>query len=694
MPTLRDLALTPEALHGGNTADEALRLFDRAPALPLIAVVDGQGKPIGAVGRDAMLSRMAGPYGHAVYSGRPVELIMALDPLIFEADASIAEIASRAQDLVNAGGLGGVILVDQGRYLGVCPAGEVLRLIITDRAEAAERSYNFTLSVIDHSPSLVAIREARSGRFRLVNKAGERALGITRAELIGRSIAEIATPETVVALKDADRLLALAMPAADCEISLRRPSDGASRLLRLSRIPMAIPGDVPLLLYIGEDITDARLAHARIEQLAHYDSLTGLPNRSLFRERLDEALAADDTRRLAVLAIDVDRFKTVNDTLGHAAGDILLREVATRLRGVLRPGDLAARLGGDEFAVLVLGENADVSATAIAGRLTELLARPFDLAGQSVHLGASIGIAVYPEDASEAGVLFGHAEIALCRAQAGGQGEWRRFDPAMHAEAQRRRELERDLRGAMENNELEAWFQPILGLGDRRITGFEALMRWRHPTRGLVPPMEFITLAEEIGLIVPLGEWMLGQACKMAADLPQEITIAVNISAVQFRTPGLVSAVVRALAWHGVPAHRLEIEVTESVLMDDQPHVFHSLRQLRELGVRIALDDFGTGFASLAYLQRFPFDKIKIDRSFTMGLPGKQSSVAIISAVTALAGQLGMITTAEGVETEEQLAMVARLGCTQGQGYLIGKASPRPRDFLDTPGVVELRRAS
>ena len=372
----------------------------------------------------------------------------------------------------------------------------------------------------------------------------------------------------------------------------------------------------------------------------------------------------------------------------------LLREVANRLKSVLRADDLAARLGGDEFAVLVLGAQADKAARSIATRVTELLAEPFSLAGQTVHLGGSIGVAVYPEDAGDAAGLLRNAEIALCRAQAEGRGLWRRFDPAMQAEIQARRELECDLRDAMANNELEAWFQPLLSLYDRRITGFEALMRWRHPTRGLVPPTDFIALAEEIGLITPLGEWMLEQACKVAASLPEEISIAVNVSAVQFRTPGLVGTVVRALASNGVPAHRLEIEVTESVLMDDQPLVFQTLRQLRDLGVRLALDDFGTGFASLAYLQRFPFDKIKIDRSFIVGLPNKQSSVAIISAVTALANQLGMITTAEGVETEDQLEMVTALGCTQGQGYLIGKPSARPLEFLAPPRVVELRRVS
>ena len=540
----------------------------------------------------------------------------------------------------------------------------------------------------------MAVREVRSGRFRLLNRAGAKVLGIAADDLVGRAVTKALRPQGARDLAEADRLLDDAPPSTECEFSFHRLDDGAERLLRFVRVPLDVPGENPLFLDIGEDITEARHAHARIEQLAHYDSLTGLPNRSLFRERLDGALAARDTGKVAMLAIDVDRFKSVNDALGHTAGDTLLREVANRLKSVLRADDLAARLGGDEFAVLVLGPHADRAAQSIAARVTQLLAEPFSLAGQAVHLGGSIGVAVYPEDADDASGLLRNAEIALCRAQAEGRGLWRRFDPAMQAEVQARRELECDLRDAMAKGELEAWFQPILGLADRRVSGFEALMRWRHPVRGLVPPTDFIALAEEIGLITPLGEWMLNEACRVVASLPGEITIAVNVSPVQFRTPGLVATVVRALSAHRIPAHRLEIEVTESVLMDDQPQVFQTLRQLRDLGVRLALDDFGTGFASLAYLQRFPFDKIKIDRSFTTGLPSKQSSVAIISAVTALASQLGMITTAEGVETEEQLAMVTRLGCTQGQGYLIGMPSARPMEFLGGPQVVELRRVS
>ena len=691
---LRDMALTPTALRAADTAADALRLFADAPTLPLIAVVDDEQHPVGQIERHAFLLALAGQYGHAVFAGRPLSLLMAPDLWVMEAGASLDDVSTVCEKLADTGGLGGVVLVEDGRYFGICPAVDLWRHVVLDHALAANRNRKIAEALIERSPSLVAVRAAEDGSFRLLNDAGAKLLGVAADDLVGHPVAKALRPEGAHDLAEADRLLAEAPPSSECEFPFHRPSDGAERLLRFVRVPLDVPGDQPLFLDIGEDITEARHAHARIEQLAHYDSLTGLPNRSLFRERLDGALAARDTGKVAMLAIDVDRFKSVNDSLGHAAGDTLLREVANRLKSVLRADDLAARLGGDEFAVLVLGAQADKAARSIATRVTELLAEPFSLAGQTVHLGGSIGVAVYPEDAGDAAGLLRNAEIALCRAQAEGRGLWRRFDPAMQAEIQARRELECDLRDAMANNELEAWFQPLLSLYDRRITGFEALMRWRHPTRGLVPPTDFIALAEEIGLITPLGEWMLEQACKVAASLPEEISIAVNVSAVQFRTPGLVGTVVRALASNGVPAHRLEIEVTESVLMDDQPLVFQTLRQLRDLGVRLALDDFGTGFASLAYLQRFPFDKIKIDRSFIVGLPNKQSSVAIISAVTALANQLGMITTAEGVETEDQLEMVTALGCTQGQGYLIGKPSARPLEFLAPPRVVELRRVS
>ena len=691
---LRDLAMTPAALRGADSAEDALRVFQASPHLPLIAVVDDEGMPIGQIERHAFLSAMAGQYGHAVFAHRPLSLLMASDLWVMEAASSCDDLSDIAEKLGETGGLGGVVLIDGGRYFGICSAVDLWRHILVDHAQEANRNRKIAEALIARSPSLVAVREVRDGRFCLLNHAGAKVLGIAAESLVGRPLHKAMRADGLRDLAEADRLLAEAPPSTECEFPFHRLSDGAARLLRFVRVPLDVPGDSPMFLDIGEDITEARHAHARIEQLAHYDSLTGLPNRSLFRERLDGALAARDTGKVAMLAIDVDRFKSVNDALGHGAGDILLREVANRLKSVLRADDLAARLGGDEFAVLVLGANADKAAISIATRVTQLLAEPFSLAGQTVYLGGSIGVAVYPEDAGDASGLLRNAEIALCRAQGEGRGQWRRFDPAMQAEVQARRELECDLRDAMANKELEAWFQPILALADKRITGFEALMRWRHPVRGLVPPTDFIALAEEIGLITPLGEWMLDQACKVAASLPDEITIAVNASAVQFRTPGLVGTVVRALSAHGVAAHRLEIEVTESVLMDDQPLVFQTLRQLRDLGVRLALDDFGTGFASLAYLQRFPFDKIKIDRSFTLGLPGKQSSVAIISAVTALASQLGMITTAEGVETKEQLAMVTRLGCTQGQGYLIGKPSARPQAFLKPAQVVELRRVS
>ncbi|HZV10971.1 MAG TPA: EAL domain-containing protein, partial [Novosphingobium sp.] len=420
-------------------------------------------------------------------------------------------------------------------------------------------------------------------------------------------------------------------------------------------------------------------------ELAHFDSLTRLPNRARFHEWLNEAVAAaDHSARIArplaaaaqgaLLAIDIDRFKSVNDTLGHSAGDALLCEVADRLRAVcaeLATGDLAdgdvdvlpGRLGGDEFAVVLRGHDVAQAAVRLAGRLVDKLAEPYAIGRQAVHLGASIGLAVCPQDAASAEELMRHADIALYSAKADGKGVWRRFCQSMQSALQNRHDMERDLRRALENGEIGVHYQPQFSLAEQRVTGFEALMRWRHPERGLVPPASFIPVAEDLGLIVPLGEWILREACRQAARLPEDISMAVNISAVQLDHPGFVAAVVQALASAGLPARRLEIEVTESVLMEDKAQVQASIRRLRELGVRLALDDFGTGYASLSYLQRFPFDKIKIDRTFTRGLPDNPAASAIVAAVTALAGQLGMSTTAEGVEDEEQLAAITRLGC-------------------------------
>jgi diguanylate cyclase (GGDEF)-like protein len=400
----------------------------------------------------------------------------------------------------------------------------------------------------------------------------------------------------------------------------------------------------------------------------------------LFHSHLDSTLdqAVRQREQVAVLVIDLDRFKLVNDTLGHAAGDTLLSEVAQRMRACLGPRDLLARLGGDEFAIIQAGLADPVQTRALAARVVATVADPFDLGGHEARIGASIGIAVYPDDAKSGHELLKKADIALYRVKSEGRGTFRFFERDMDARIQARRSVEIDLREALRKGELVPHFQPLFDIAQRRIVGFEALMRWPHPTRGWLPPSEFIPIAEDLGLIRPLGEWMLNESCRAAAQWPEPATVAVNISPVQMHMPGFVADVTRALAHSGLAPGRLELEITESVLLDDNPAILKHLHQLRDIGVRISLDDFGTGYASLAYLRRLPLDKIKIDQTFTRGLPDAPDATAIVRAVVRLAADLGMVTTAEGVETEAQLDLLAQLGCTQAQGYLIGHADADP----------------
>jgi len=419
----------------------------------------------------------------------------------------------------------------------------------------------------------------------------------------------------------------------------------------------------------------------RLERLANQDTLTGLASRAHMHDRL-HAMLRDSKSEIALLAIDMDRFKTVNDTLGHDAGDRVLQEMAKRLRAVLRPEDLAARLGGDEFAVAIAcdpgacRQSADRLAEQVADRIIERMRQPFSIDGKLLFLGSSLGIASYPHGAANVAELMKHADIALYRAKADGKGVWRRYSPAMREGMEQRCALEADLRLAIERGELEVYLQPILALATDRIVGHEALMRWRHPVHGLIPPALFIPIAEDIGLMVTLGQWIFRQACQIAQRLPADQTIAVNISSTQIRLPGLVAQVAQAMAQSDVAPVRIELEITESVLIGDEDAALANIRQLRNLGVRIALDDFGTGYASFAYLQRFPFDIIKIDQTFTAGLPGRASSRAIVSAIAVLAETLGLRVTAEGVETQAQLDAVRALGCHQAQGFLIGHPEP------------------
>jgi diguanylate cyclase (GGDEF)-like protein len=426
-----------------------------------------------------------------------------------------------------------------------------------------------------------------------------------------------------------------------------------------------------------EDITERRNAEAKISHMALHDALTNLPNQLFFREKMENRLAQLSRDQIfAVLYLDLDRFKSVNDMLGHPFGDTLLRQVAERMNGCLREGDTIARLGGDEFAILQGSFKKPNDAIALAERLIELVSAPFDLDGNQVVIGVSIGIAVAPTDAADADRLLKNADIALYRAKVDGRGTYRFFELEMDALLQARRTLELDLRKALVNGEFELYYQPLVNLEKQKISGFEALIRWNHPERGLVAPLDFIPLAEETALIVPIGEWVLRQACAEAVKWPGDITVAVNLSPAQFKMRNLSQMVMSALAQSGLPAKRLELEITESVLLVDNESTLATLHQLHNLGVRISMDDFGTGYSSLSYLRSFPFDKIKIDQSFVRDLASNVDSKAIIRAVTVLGGSLGMTTIGEGVETQEQLEYLKQEGCTEGQGYFFSKPKP------------------
>jgi diguanylate cyclase (GGDEF)-like protein len=420
-----------------------------------------------------------------------------------------------------------------------------------------------------------------------------------------------------------------------------------------------------------EDITERRRAEMQIAHMARHDALTNLPNRVMLRERLAQALT--DVQRgeqLAVLYLGLDNFKSVNDMLGRRAGDELLKVLADRLQGCVRESDTVARAGGDEFAIIQTRLEQPADAALLARRVCEAVRAPCQLMGHAVTIDTSIGIAVAPGDGTQPGELLKNSDMALCGAKAHGRGTYRFFEPAMDARMKARRGLETALRQALAQSEFELHYQPLVGLRDHRVSCCEALLRWRHPERGVVSPAEFIPVAEEIGLIVPLGEWVLRTACAQAALWPDDIKVAVNLSPIQVMSQNLVATVIGALAAADLPARRLELEITESVLMQNTETTLATLHRLRELGVKISLDDFGTGYSSLSYLRSFPFDKIKIDRCFISGLADGDDSVAIVLAIAGLAKNLGITTTAEGVETKQQMQQVKALGCSEMQGFL------------------------
>ena len=431
-----------------------------------------------------------------------------------------------------------------------------------------------------------------------------------------------------------------------------------------------------------EDITERRRTDARIAHLAHYDTLTDLPNRALFRDKLERELKRiEPGDQIAVLYIDIDEFKSINDSLGHPVGDELLKAIADRLRGCIRKTDFVSRLGGDEFAIVQTSVHEPTDVTDLVARIHAAIRAPFDCAGHRLSTDASIGVALAPEDGTDLDELLKNADLAMYSAKSDGRRTYRFFEPDMDRRVKVRRTLEQDLRhtiadGRYSEGGFEIHYQPLVNLRDGRVSGCEALLRWRHPERGMISPAEFIPIAEESGLISQLGEWVLTRACTEAATWPDDIKLAVNVSPVQFRNHSFPLKVASALAETGLPASRLELEVTEAVLIRDNEVALAILHQLRAIGARVALDDFGTGYSSLSYLQHFPFDKIKIDRCFVKNIVESNGSAAIVQAVVNIAAARNMTTTAEGVETAPQRELLRALGCTEMQGYLFSAAKP------------------
>jgi len=520
------------------------------------------------------------------------------------------------------------------------------------------------------------------GRILMFNERYAEMLGRTDLPLKGRLLVDVLTD-----LKSAGRwqgdpeelVSGLIAEAQAGRIGTRTIVQNG-RSIRIVDQPMKGGGWVATF----EDITEWQQAQAQISHMARHDALTNLPNRTLFREELEQALRlVKRSDQLAVLCLDLDHFKEINDSLGHPIGDALLMEVGRRLGECVTDHDTVARLGGDEFAVVQFCKDCDPSAVPLlASHIVERISEPYTIGGHQLVIGVSIGISLAPEDGKNPDELLKKADLALYRAKADGRGTYRFFETGMDARAQARRLLELDLRAALPRKEFEVYYQPIRDIAGDKVVAFEALVRWNHPLRGMISPVSFIPLAEETGLIIPLGEWVLRQACTDATRWPEEVCVAVNLSPVQFKNPNLVSSVKSALQQSGLAPHRLELEITESVLLQNSAATLAVLHELRAFGVRISLDDFGTGYSSLSYLRSFPFDKIKIDRSFVTELATREDSMAIVRAVTGLGKSLGIVTTAEGVETDAQFELLRREGCTQAQGYLFSK--PRPVAEVET----------
>jgi diguanylate cyclase (GGDEF)-like protein/PAS domain S-box-containing protein len=575
-------------------------------------------------------------------------------------------------------------VIGVGLFLALALAGLTISLMHFRQLEALDasaaklgRTQNFLDSIIENMPVSVAVKDARDRCYVLINRTAEAIFGIVRGDLIGRSTNDPSNKETA---SDLFPLAAEALQTRELqtigEHVVHTPHNG-TRILTTRNL--SIPdetGEQRYLLSLAEDITERKQAEARIEHLAHYDALTELPNRADFVECLARTIDAAKLNEasFAVLSIDLDRFKEVNDMFGHAVGDDVLRQMSQQLRALAGDAYLA-RLGGDEFTLIAPNGDHPALAEIFARRLHAGVATDLEQNGQHLRVGISIGIAIFPADGTDATTLLNNADAALTRAKAAGRGKTRFFEIEMDNRLRERRAIQNELASAIARSELRLHYQPQTKI-DGEVIGFEALVRWQNPQRGMVSPATFIPVAEESGLIMQIGEWVLHEACREAASWPRPLQVAVNLSPIQFRHGDLAGLVHSVLLETGLSPTRLELEITEGVLVEDFDRGLSILRRLKALGVRIAMDDFGTGYSSLSYMQAFPFDKIKIDQSFISKVKSNPQSAAIVRAVIGLAHGLNLPVLAEGVETRPQLDFLAGESCDEVQGYLLGRPQP------------------